>query len=82
MDISLHRDYRKRCIMLSRSLVAIYVLNGSRGSIWHNIALVSLMSGMIIHWVRCKGLEMLQGFFKTLESVRYIICEPVEENSE
>ena len=25
---------------------------------------------------------MFQGIFKTLESVKYIICEPVEENSE
>ena len=33
-------------------------------------------------WVRCKGLEMLQCVFETLESIISIICEPIEDISQ
>ena len=29
-------------------------------------------------WVRCKGLDIIQVVFKTLESVSSILCDPVE----
>ena len=38
-------DHRS-CMVLSRSRVERYFTNGSRWSIWKNIALASLVSGM------------------------------------
>ena len=48
MDLAFQRDFRRRCIVLSRSRVAMYFSKVSRGNILQIVALVSLMSRTIM----------------------------------